>query len=100
MIERDVIGGAAHLWDCIPSKAMIATGGELTELARAQTMGLQASGALDVTALRARVAKIEEQVCGSVSTLLESQNVRLLRGTGRLTGAYTVEAETEDGLEE
>ena len=26
VIERDTIGGAAHLWDCIPSKAMIATG--------------------------------------------------------------------------
>ena len=21
IVERDVIGGAAHLWDCIPSKA-------------------------------------------------------------------------------
>ncbi len=30
MIERDVIGGAAHLWDCIPSKAMIATGGAMS----------------------------------------------------------------------
>ena len=27
LIERDVVGGAANLWDCIPSKAMIATGG-------------------------------------------------------------------------
>ena len=27
MVERDVVGGAAHLWDCIPSKTMIATGG-------------------------------------------------------------------------
>ena len=26
VVEQDVIGGAAHLWDCIPSKAMIATG--------------------------------------------------------------------------
>jgi dihydrolipoamide dehydrogenase len=100
MIERDVIGGAAHLWDCIPSKAMIATGGELTELARARTMGLEASGKLDVTALRERVAKIEQQLRDSVSTLLESQNVRLLRGTGRLTGPYTVEATTDDGVEE
>ena len=32
IVERDVIGGAAHLWDCIPSKALIATGGELAEL--------------------------------------------------------------------
>ena len=27
MVERDVVGGAAHLWDCIPSKSMIATSG-------------------------------------------------------------------------
>ena len=32
MIERDIVGGAAHLWDCIPSKAMIATGGQLINL--------------------------------------------------------------------
>ena len=44
LIERDVIGGAAHLWDCIPSKAMIATGGALVGLDRAATMGLAASG--------------------------------------------------------
>ena len=46
MIERDIVGGAAHLWDCIPSKAMVATGNELAELAHAKTMGLEASGRL------------------------------------------------------
>jgi dihydrolipoamide dehydrogenase len=100
MIERDVIGGAAHLWDCIPSKAMIATGGELTELTRATAMGLKASGELDVAALRERVARIEEQICQSITGLLESQNVRLVRGTGRLTGPYTVCADTDEGTEE
>jgi pyruvate/2-oxoglutarate dehydrogenase complex dihydrolipoamide dehydrogenase (E3) component len=100
MIERDVVGGAAHLWDCIPSKAMIATGGELTELTRARTMGLKASGELDVGALRDRVAKIERQLCDSITGLLESQQVRLVRGTGRLTGPYTVAADTDDGTEE
>ncbi|HWS48407.1 MAG TPA: FAD-dependent oxidoreductase [Acidimicrobiia bacterium] len=100
MIERDIIGGAAHLWDCIPSKAMIATGNELGELAHAQTMGLDASGRLDVDALRERVATMEQKLCDSVTSLLESQGVRLLCGTGRLTGAYTVAAETADGTEE
>ena len=37
LVERDIVGGAAHLWDCIPSKALIATGGELLELGRART---------------------------------------------------------------
>jgi dihydrolipoamide dehydrogenase len=100
MIERDVIGGAAHLWDCIPSKAMIGTGGELTQLKRAGTMGLRATGELDVDALRTRVAGIERQLNESVRGLLESQNVRLLHGTGRLTGPYTVAAETDEGVEE
>ncbi len=59
LIERDIVGGAAHLWDCIPSKAMIATGGELSELTRARAMGLVAEGHLDVDALRERVASIE-----------------------------------------
>ena len=73
LIERDIIGGAAHLWDCIPSKAMVATGGELTELSRANSMGLQAEGRLDVPALRRRISGMEETLREGVTSLLESQ---------------------------
>ena len=66
LVERDVIGGAAHLWDCIPSKALIATGGELSELRRARLMGLQASGTLDIDALRERVRSIETRLHTSI----------------------------------
>ena len=41
LVERDVIGGAAHLWDCIPSKAMIATGGAMSFARRSELFGLQ-----------------------------------------------------------
>ncbi len=99
LIERDIVGGAAHLWDCIPSKAMIATGGELSELTRARQMGLVAEGRLDVDALRERVASIEGHLNRSVCTLLESQGVRLLRGTGQLHGEHDVVATTETGTE-
>jgi dihydrolipoamide dehydrogenase len=100
MIERDIVGGAAHLWDCIPSKAMVATGNELTELAHASTMGLEATGRLDPTALRTRISGMESTLQESVTGLLESQGVRMIRGTGRLTGAYTVAADTDAGTEE
>src|SRR3974390_1323413 len=70
MIEREIVGGAAHLWDCIPSKAMIATGNELSELGHARTMGLDASGRLDVAALRDRVANMEQTLRDSVTGLL------------------------------
>jgi dihydrolipoamide dehydrogenase len=100
MVERDVIGGAAHLFDCIPSKAMVATGNELSELAHARAMGLEATGGLDVEALRDRIGRIEHTVREGITSLLESQGVRLLSGSARLTGAYTVEATTEEGVVE
>ena len=90
LIERDLVGGAAHLLDCVPSKAMIATGGELAGLRRAHLMGLRADGELDVDALRARVAGIEEQLRVAVRSLLESQGVRLIHGAGRFVDAHTV----------
>ncbi len=100
LVERDVIGGAAHLWDCIPSKALIATGGELAELTRAPTMGLKAQGTLDIDALRRRVEDIQRHLHDQLCSLLTSQGVRLLAGTARFKDPNTIVAETETGLEE
>ncbi len=98
LIEKDIVGGAAHLWDCIPSKAMIATGGALTMINQARGMGLtDVSASVDFDALRARIEAIEARLQGSVTGLLQSQGVRLLEGTGHLTGPNTVVAVTADG---
>ena len=45
LIERDIVGGAAHLWDCVPSKAMIATGGRLDTIEDSNGMGLRVTDA-------------------------------------------------------
>jgi NAD(P)H dehydrogenase (quinone) len=100
LVERDIVGGAAHLWDCIPSKALIATGGELMELGRARAMGLSAEGRLDVDALRERVSSIEEHLHRSLVSLLDSQAVRVIEGTARFKSPHEVVVETAQGLEE
>jgi dihydrolipoamide dehydrogenase len=100
LVERDIVGGAAHLWDCIPSKALIATGGELMELGRARAMGLSAEGRLDVDALRERVSSIEEHLHRSLVSLLDSQRVRVIQGIARFKSPHEVVVETEQGLEE
>jgi NAD(P)H dehydrogenase (quinone) len=100
LVERDIVGGAAHLWDCIPSKALIATGGELLELGRAHSMGIAAEGHLDVEALRERVASIEDRLHRALLTGLESQQVRVINGTGRFKEAHEIVVETDSGLEE
>lgn len=101
LIERDVIGGAANLWDCVPSKAMIATGGAVGELAKAESMGLQpAQGHVDLAALKTRISTITATLERSGRQLLESQGVRIIMGTGRLVGEHRVEAHTVDGAVE
>lgn len=100
MIERDVIGGAAHLRDCIPSKAMIATGGAMDDLRKAPGMGLvEVTPGVDLGSLRARIAHIEDRLEHSVSSLLRDQGVRTIAGTGRLVGPHEVEVTPNDGGE-
>ncbi|HET6966272.1 MAG TPA: FAD-dependent oxidoreductase [Acidimicrobiales bacterium] len=100
VIERDVVGGAAHLWDCIPSKTMIATGGAMSFSRRIEGMGLSHQDAhLDIDAQRRRVVEIEEHLHSQLTTLLGSQGVRLLRGEARLSGPHEVSVDTDEGTE-
>jgi NAD(P)H dehydrogenase (quinone) len=100
LIERDIVGGAANLWDCIPSKAMIATGGVMSTLRRIPGMGVVgAEGTIDLELLRGRIASIVDRLERTNEKILESQSVRLVRGTARLADAHTVVAETIHGEE-
>jgi pyruvate/2-oxoglutarate dehydrogenase complex dihydrolipoamide dehydrogenase (E3) component len=101
VVERDVVGGAAHLWDCIPSKAMIATGGAMSEARRAQDMGLASlEPALWLEGLRERIARITGHLQRNVTTLLESQGVTLVHGTASLKGSHEVVISTDDAIRE
>lgn len=98
LVERDIIGGAAHLWDCIPSKAMIATGGALSFLSRSEGMGLEhVDPTIDTSNLSERLANIMGHLERANNDLLNSQNVKILQGTGRLTGTHSVEVAMLDG---
>src|SRR5690606_6763433 len=87
LIQSDIVAGAAHLLDCIPSKAMIATGGALSLINQAPGMGISPVEAkLDFEALKRRITSIEERLQHSVTGLLESQGVTMIQGRGRLNG--------------
>jgi dihydrolipoamide dehydrogenase len=100
LIERDVIGGAAHLWDCVPSKSMIATGAAMSFTRSMQEMGLESRSAeVDVEALTARVDGITDRLQGNITNLLESQGVRLIKGSARMKSAHEVEVQSASGSE-
>jgi pyruvate/2-oxoglutarate dehydrogenase complex dihydrolipoamide dehydrogenase (E3) component len=97
LVERDVIGGAANLWDCVPSKAMIATGALVSRARRAEALGLEPlRPGVDLPALGQRVRDIEARLAVSMTDQLESQGVDIIKGSARMAGPHLVEI-TPDG---
>ena len=100
IVERDVVGGAAHLWDCIPSKAMIATGGAMSFNRRIEGMGLtESTSHIDLDLVKLRIAEITDRLQKGVVELLASQGVRMVEGTARLAGPNEVVVEGSGGEE-
>jgi len=103
LVERDIIGGAANLWDCIPSKAMIATAGALSFSRRMGGLGFSPNGSpsqVDYEALRERIGEISSRLQASTERLLASLGVRTIRGEARLLGTHTVAVTGAAGEEE
>jgi NAD(P)H dehydrogenase (quinone) len=101
LIERDIVGGSAHLRDCIPSKAMIATADAMGMVDRSGGMGLSGQDAkLDLERLRKRIQRIEDRLESNIVQLLRSQGVRMIQGTGRLKGPHEIAVETDEGVSE
>ena len=98
MIERDVVGGAAHLWDCIPSKTMIATGGAISFSRRIGGMGLaETTPTVDIESLNRRISGIKDHMRDDTTELLVSQGVEIVLGTARFTSPHTVAVATAEG---
>jgi pyruvate/2-oxoglutarate dehydrogenase complex dihydrolipoamide dehydrogenase (E3) component len=101
LVERDLVGGAAHLCDCIPSKAMIATGGAMSFNRRISGMGLtESKSTIDLRLAHERITEITGKLQRGVIDLLESQGVRMIHGTARLKGPHEVVVDTAEGVEE
>ena len=93
LVERQVIGGAANLWDCIPSKAMISVGSVAAIGRRWTRLGLSIDCAPpDLEVLRQRMRSMAEHLADSTERQLRDQGVTILRGSGRMLDAHTVEA--------
>ncbi len=98
LIEKDIVGGAAHLWDCIPSKTMAASALRHTSVRNAVKLGLvNDPGRVDPKVLADRIAEITADINTTLINLLDSQEVDIIRGTGRFVGANEAIVETVNG---
>ena len=102
MVEDSIIGGAAHLWDCIPSKAMATSSVRMAAMHSAWRLGLSDPGDvdLDMNRLAAHVDAVTEAIAGGIESMLDSQGVVTVRGRGRFAEPNLAVAETEEGIVE
>ena len=98
LVEESIVGGAAHLWDCIPSKTMVATSLRMQAIRNAHALGITESGSsVDLTRLAARIESISSNLAQRSIELLASQGIDIIRGRGRFTGPNTAIATVGDG---
>jgi dihydrolipoamide dehydrogenase len=99
LVEDSIVGGAAHLWDCIPSKAMVASSTRMAAIRMASEVGLSDAGqvGLDMPRLNEHLDSITGSLAQGATDMLRSQGVEIVRGRGRFVDQNTIEAETEQG---
>jgi pyruvate/2-oxoglutarate dehydrogenase complex dihydrolipoamide dehydrogenase (E3) component len=87
VVEQAGVGGACVLTDCVPSKTLIATSGQLSGLAGMAGLGVDLAGAaarVDLPAVNARVKALAGAQSRDIATRLAAEGVRLIAGRGRL----------------
>jgi NAD(P)H dehydrogenase (quinone) len=107
VIERDGVGGASVLTDCVPSKTFIASAGAMTAVRDSTVLGLRgtdlATVGLDLAAVNHRIKGLAVAQSADIHARLESEGVRLVVGQGRLSddapglAAHRVQVLDRDG---
>ncbi len=97
VVERDGLGGACVLTDCVPSKTLIATSEMMAALAGSAALGIRLDGGrglgraeVDAPRLYARVRALARAQSADVASRLAAEGVEVVAGAGRLTGPKTV----------
>lgn len=87
LVEDSVVGGAAHLRDCIPSKTMAAMSIRMKAIRNAADLGIVDLGAgVDLGHLAHRIRDITTTISGRSIDLLVSQGIEIIKGRARLEG--------------
>ncbi|HEY4607378.1 MAG TPA: FAD-dependent oxidoreductase, partial [Acidimicrobiia bacterium] len=98
LIEKDIVGGAAHLWDCIPSKTMAASALRHTSVRNAAKLGLATEPTtVDTGVLAERIKVITGDINRNWVDLLASQAVEVVDGKGRFASDREVIVESTGG---
>ena len=105
LIERDGVGGACVLADCVPSKTLIATSESIAAMAGSEALGIRpvsggtASDHVEVDApiVYGRVKALASAQSADITRRVVGDGVRVIKGTGAFAGPRRIEVRSADG---
>ncbi|HEY3534807.1 MAG TPA: NAD(P)H-quinone dehydrogenase [Pedococcus sp.] len=106
VVDRDGLGGAAVLTDCVPSKTLISTADFMSHFDTAADLGVHlqdhegdevSDSVAELTAVNRRILALASAQSRDIGHRLAADGVTVLAGTGRLVSAGEVEVTTADG---
>jgi dihydrolipoamide dehydrogenase len=107
IVDRDGLGGAAVLTDCVPSKTLISTSNSLSRIGVAGGLGVRFDGVKNGHEAEADLGAVNERILGlaaaqshDIEERLETVGVRVCRGVGRLVSPARVSMQLASGTTE
>ncbi|MGH3859838.1 NAD(P)H-quinone dehydrogenase [Actinokineospora sp.] len=109
VVERDGLGGACVLYDCVPSKTFIASAGARSAFRDADELGIgveDVDSSVNLPVVRGRVRGLALAQSADIRNRIQREGVRLLTGYGRFCNdrpgmaAHRVAVTGNDGTEE
>ncbi|WP_197496716.1 FAD-dependent oxidoreductase, partial [Mycobacterium sp. 1274761.0] len=106
VVDSDGIGGACVLWDCVPSKTLIASTGVRTELRRANPLGFDIAiedAKISLSQIHTRVKTLARSQSADIGSQLLRAGVNVVAGRGELVddtpgmAHHRVKVTTNDG---
>ncbi|MEO7589520.1 MAG: NAD(P)H-quinone dehydrogenase [Arachnia sp.] len=101
LVERDGLGGAAVLTDCVPSKTLIATAEVMSTMERAAELGLHFPGDDGADAIEVNMVELNKRVLDlahaqsrDIDARLRHEGVRVITGEAILQGPHRVDVTT------
>jgi dihydrolipoamide dehydrogenase len=86
IVERDGLGGACVLYDCVPSKTFIASAGARSAFRNADELGIRTNAAeavVEVPVVHGRVRGLALAQSADIRARLQREGVRLIAGVAR-----------------
>ncbi|MCK0113354.1 NAD(P)H-quinone dehydrogenase [Ornithinimicrobium sp. F0845] len=104
VVEREGVGGAAVLTDCVPSKALIATADFMDRFSAAERIGVHFDDAPGDQGVTAHLPEVNERIMGlagaqsqDIRGKLVAAGVEVVQGAGRIVRPGLVEVATGVG---